>query len=354
VQSASGIDVVDSCFIQPSCKASANFTSKVTSGNLIVVGIVDDLCQDIRCISSSMGSIAVSDTLGSSYGAPYVTLTDPNSADTVQIYVATLSSSGRDNVTVVDNTGDSADLAIFAFEVSGVTTASAETATGTCEYNCPAGADLSSSIYTNSTVSFVPGAFLLSVVAADDSGASAGNGYTCYPMNCGSGTEFTEYATTGVSSPTNFPATLSTAENVEAQVGIALQPIFVTTATLTSTVTRTGSSTRSNIPTQAQVTCSPNPDNAGSQTTCTAKISSTHGTPEGKVKFYSSKGGTLSSVSCTSSAKELVCTVKYTPPASLAGESTTIKANYFARPHSMFSDSHGKTSLKVKDTKTTA
>jgi hypothetical protein len=124
-----------------------------------------------------------------------------------------------------------------------------------------------------------------------------------------------------------------------------------TTQTVTATTTATVTSTSSSkIPTTVKLNCSPNPDNAGLPTTCTAKVTASGGfLPLGKVKFSSSRGGTFSSVHCSSTMTALVCRVSYIPPASLIGKSTTIGADYIPKSGSSFAGSLGHTILGVTD-----
>jgi hypothetical protein len=309
-----------------SCQINFNFTN-VYAGDVLVVAYFDN----------SVSSPVVSDTLGSSFTmqASQSTIEGP-----LNILTAPLSSTGRDNVTLSDTSA--ANIAAEVFEVSGVTTASVQAATGN-GYCVPGGCDMS----TSSSVAFVPGAFLVSILYCNCylNSFTAGSGYTNETLV--SPNAYGEYATSGVTSPTFFNATTDAGSGGNwYETALVLEPVFQTTTTTTSVTTTTMASEK--ISTHTHVTCAPNPDDAGKASSCTAKVTATGGyLPLGKVKFYSSKGGTWSAVICSQMMNSLVCTAKYTPPKSLVGMTTTVSAYYFAREHSDFRNSHEHTAVSV-------
>jgi hypothetical protein len=151
-----------------------------------------------------------------------------------------------------------------AFEVSGVTTTLAPTSTGTggCSDTC--------SISTSSSVEFSPGAFLLAGFTSTNGYYGVGNGFTLDSQS------IAEYASSEVSSPTNFPASYESfmggVTTTWAEVGVALQPL-TTAATVTaplSTVTQTVTETATQTVTSVSTTTAP----AVTQTT-TATVTST-------------------------------------------------------------------------------
>jgi hypothetical protein len=181
-----------------------SFSSNVASGNLIVVGVV------IVYVGGTVSSVA--DTRSSTF-AQAVTATSANT--NVYIYVATLSSSGSDTVTVTFSALDRPqEEAVYIYEVSGMTTNGAgATGSGT-----------GTSMSTSSSVAFPSGAFLLGVIRTVSPTAGAGFTLSTAP---GTSLSFAEYSTSGVSSPTNFPATTGIS-NDWVEVGLALYPPTIT------------------------------------------------------------------------------------------------------------------------------
>ncbi|MFI5450412.1 MAG: hypothetical protein ACHQ03_11685 [Candidatus Bathyarchaeia archaeon] len=268
------------------CQVAVAFPSSVTSGDVVVVAITDEL-------NGFAGSVTISDSLSSSYSLA-TSVTDSQDQWSVLIYDTTLTSSGADTVTVTDSSGNSKLLYASIFEVSGVTTTSAQTGTNTgyCSPACSAG------VTTSSSASFIPGAFLLAMVASDVSSSSAGTGFTGYGPN----PDFlTEYATSSVSSPTYFPASLTSLIYNEVEAGIALQPEVTTTVTSTTTTTTTSTSTIFVLPTTTHVHCIPSKVHLGKPVTCTAIVKSST-LPSGTVSFAYTEGkvgGVAPPVACT-------------------------------------------------------
>jgi hypothetical protein len=347
------------------CTQSVTFAASVASGDVIVVAIADS--------DTSPPTLSVSDNFGSTYSLAVSESTYGN----LSIFDATTSTgcASSCNVTVEDSTTASGDytLSVAIFDVSGVTTTLEQTSAG----GGMGTNGLSAS--TSSSVSFLPGAFLLGAIVWNENGCgmNPGTDFTLAPDTNGpkwgydDGGEWgAEYEQAATGSPTDFPATITSGfcggTITWAEAGIALQPPFTTTSTTTSTTTTTSPTTTttttisvsistttttvhpSKIPTSTKLSCNPNPDPAKSEATCTAKVTATGGyLPLGKVKFYSSEGGTFSKVTCADSMNTLICTVSYTPPASLAGMTTRITANYFSPKGSDFRYSTAKMPLQI-------
>jgi len=227
---------------------SVSFSSNVASGNVVVAAVVSaDAAWNPPPTVTSVG-----DSLGSSFTQA---VTASHGLKYAYIYYATLTSSGPDTATVTFSS-DISDVNGFAYlyiyEVSGVTTTGVATGTGSGTFSDT----LAHSIGTSSTGPFQPGAFLVAIMANDILSSSwvAGSGFQLSPPPHSDGTvdQFVllskaEYSTSGVSSPTTFPATLSSGSGGNwIEVGIALNaapqislsPIFGPPGTI---VTVTGS-----------------------------------------------------------------------------------------------------------------
>jgi len=347
------------CGEQPSCTASLTLASSVTSGNVLVVGVAEAL-------SGQDSSVSVSDSLSSSF-TEAASVADSGQSNSVFIYTTTLASSGSDTITVTDSTGNANDLYIFVFEVAGVSTTLAQSSTGS-SYFYPN--SFTGTISTSRSVSFVPGAFLLAVIATGFAkGGSAGSGFACGPSGCFPG-EFSEYATSSASSPadpTNFPASLNDAGYAWDEAGIALQPLGVTTTvtstststatttvTATSTTTQTVTSTTTSVSTSTSVTTSTTTQTVTTTSSITVKqagitlqcASSTKvinhldsckakayaGTPPAGTITFSVSGGTgvFSDERCSSSGNVKTCSVYYKPTS--IGEQT-VTATYSNDPN---------------------
>jgi len=220
VQQKSTLRVSGGGNIPPDSTISASFSSSVASGNVIVVAVeggngVTKPPATVDSVDDSIGSSFIQ-AVYASYGGMHA-----------YIYYATLGSSGADTVTVTFST-DLDDLTgwayLFIYEVSGVTTGGA-TATGSGTISN------SGSVSTSSSITFENGAFLVAIMGTDIISPNwvAGSGFQFSPTP--NGDQFirqtkTMYSTSGVSSPTDFPATLSrlgySLDWVE--VGIALNP----------------------------------------------------------------------------------------------------------------------------------
>jgi hypothetical protein len=308
VQYADGED--KNCGGAGTCWNTIAFPSSVVTGDVIVVAFTST--------GAECGCQSVADTLGSSYSS----LANDGFGDA--IYVATLQSGGSDAVTITDTSGASNDISAYILEVSGVTTQfnGSASATGSCA-SPPCTSSLSPS------VSFLKGAFLVTLYNGYPSTWSS-TGFTALPAIPNPAYQIqVDYSTRGVVSPTNFQGEISSSANW-VQLAIALQP--------------------KPIPTHTKVTCSPNPDAAGSKTVCVAKITSFFGAPPltgSNILFVSSKGGTFSGGSCISTSNAIKCSVGYTPPLKLANSYTVMSVYYFPPGGSDFGKSHGSTTLHV-------
>jgi hypothetical protein len=194
----------------PSTTLALAFSSNVVAGDVIVAGVY-------RKPSSFSPSPSISDSFGSFFTQA---VTRNDGGDEVTIYYATLSSSGADTVTaILPNTAGGGPLGhnLYIYEVSGVTTAGAATGSG---------AGSGTSISTSS-VTFQSGAFLLSLIGTENPARSVtpglGSGLTLSSDNSGTDFSHAMYATSGVSSPTTFPAT-GASSGIWAEAALALNP----------------------------------------------------------------------------------------------------------------------------------
>jgi hypothetical protein len=178
-----------------------SFAANVASGNVIVVGVVT---YDATVTS-------VIDSLSPPFTQAITSFNGGNGR--AYICYATLSSSGPDTITVAFNPAASIGN-VYTYEASGVTTSGAATASGSSP------SQLSTSISTSSSVPFQIGAFLLGVTIIPDELFTPGAGFTLSPQFAGQDSA-AQYSTSGVSSPTNFPASIAT---TWAEAGIALNP----------------------------------------------------------------------------------------------------------------------------------
>ena len=184
---------------------SVSFPSNVVNGDVVVVGVV--------VAGASFTVSSLTDSLSSSFTQAVVSNSTP--PPTVYIFYATLSSSGAEVVTATFSAAAPAQ-SIYIYEVSGVTTTGAATATGS---------GLGTSISTSSPVTFQTGAFLLGVIGTNSFGgtATAGTGFTLSADTSGIGATHAQYSISGITSPTNFQATTNSVVSW-AEDGIALMP----------------------------------------------------------------------------------------------------------------------------------
>jgi hypothetical protein len=284
------------CTISSTCILTVAFSSPVTSGDVIVVGIAEN----------GLGSPLPSDTLSTTF----TQMVNESEIGTTLLYSGTISGSGSDSITITDTSGSTNSIDAEIFEVSGVTTAGAQEATGSG--GCSSGTcDLSTS-----SVAFIPGAFLISAYALDISisSFSAGSGFTPVTLSTN---YYSEYSTSGVSSPTNFPASVDSYDSgpykvialaLEPQVTATVTSPTTTTSTTTSTTTQsittttiqtsvstststvTQTSTVFVYPTNTQIHCVPSRVQVGRSVDCTAIVSSKSTLPNGSISFGWSEG----------------------------------------------------------------
>ena len=199
----------------PGVTTSVSFSSGVTLGDIIVVGIADVAGSNDHTLSSVTDSQLFSYTAGASVCNGVVAC--------AYVYYASATASGADTVSASFTAGTATGFAVdvYIYEVSGVTTLGLATATGS---GGPSTGSVA--ISTSSTAAFSSSAFLLGAMVSGSSSNpfSAGSGFTASSQNSGSLSGWAEYSVSGVASPTNFPATLTLGNDHWAEAGIALDP----------------------------------------------------------------------------------------------------------------------------------
>jgi hypothetical protein len=241
------------CSSGSACSDSVTFSS-VTQGDVLSwpAGTIISLYPASRTLHS-----------------PYSTLVSSTyTGDGIAVYATTLGTSGSDTITLADKSGESVYLDLTVFELSGVTTSGATSAsgTGTCS-GC--------AISTSSSLSFQPGAFLLALMSDGSVAFTGGNGFSFSRPNVAYAYE---YAASGISSPTNFPASFTSGFSEaweELGVQIPALPVVTVTTTVTQSVlgpttTVTSTSLSTVTATQTVTTTSVPPP---STTTITATLS---------------------------------------------------------------------------------
>jgi hypothetical protein len=184
-----------------------SFSANVAGGNVVVVGVVT------YDASATPTATSVSDSLSPSFTQAIASSNGANGRTT--IYYATLPSGGPDTITVGFSPA-AGEADVYIYEVSGVTTAGAAAATGSCQPSCQS----PTSISTSFSLPFPMGAFLLGVTIIPDEPFTQGTGFTLSPQFA-SQDSAAQYSTSGVVSPTNFPASIASGW---AEVGIVLNP----------------------------------------------------------------------------------------------------------------------------------
>ena len=221
ISNTCNIEYVSAGVTYPCSTAPAKF-STVSKGDVIVVAL-DTYADLLQHTTNGWNSVTITDSLGSSYTqaigkcssqfpSSWKTSYDPNKCSA--IYYATVPSTGMDTVTVVLNSAPqkpSNDIVFdfYMFDVKGITT------TGAC---IASGSGYSSSM-TTTTSCPTSDYFLI---------ATFGLGHTDTPTNCpgsppycggftlsfpGNQFNFSIYSTSGVNTPTYFPATIPTPDN---------------------------------------------------------------------------------------------------------------------------------------------
>lgn len=185
---------------------SVSFKSGVTSGDVIVVGVV------VADASFTLSSLT--DSLGSSFTQAVTSTNTP--PPTVYIFYANLSSTGPNIVTATFSAAAPAE-SVYIYEVSGVRTTGLATATGS---------GLGTSISTSLPVTFQAGAFLLGIIATNsfEGNVTTGTGFAPSEDNSGIGVTHAQYSISNITSTTNFPATTNSAVGW-VEDGIALMSI---------------------------------------------------------------------------------------------------------------------------------
>jgi hypothetical protein len=195
------------CVSCASATLAVSFTSNVASGNVLVVGVFLSVSGiGVNSIHDSFGSLnqAVASTTGS---------------ESVQIFTAALASSGPDTVTATFPVQNFENL--YIYEVSGVTTTGStghDTSTGSTSIDAAVGCPCS----------FEPGAFLLGIIGTQlgtsPPTVTPGTGFTLSPDNSATGASHAQYSTSGVFSPTIFPATTNHPTTRWVEAGLVLFP----------------------------------------------------------------------------------------------------------------------------------
>ncbi|MDG6906301.1 MAG: hypothetical protein JRN20_11005 [Nitrososphaerota archaeon] len=218
-QAQGGVSIIQSkigsCNPCTSTNLSLSLATSVAQGDVVVVGID----------SSASPVTGVSDSLGTSY---VQAISSQNTGNVAVIFDGTLATSGVDTITVYFSAIPSgADL--YIYEIGGAATTGVSAS----------GGGTGTLVSTSTSVSFQSNVFLLGIVSTNSSVAE-GTGFTSIAGSAG----IAQYAVAGVSSPTDFPATLSSSANW-AEAAIALDPAATTTVTssATSTLTTTVTST---------------------------------------------------------------------------------------------------------------
>jgi hypothetical protein len=199
-----------SAYFNPSASFGLAFPSAVTSGDVIVVAI------DIFTSTSNVVT-SVADSFGSSYTEPGVSPSLLAASDGgAYIFYATASSGGADTVTL--HTSGMQIGVVYIYEVSGVTTASVTAVAGTSSGG-------PTSAVATSPAAFSSEGFLIETIQTlDFVSMTPGTGFTAATNPGGEPYGYTEYSTSGVTSPTTFPMTLSLSTQWDA-VGVAFASV---------------------------------------------------------------------------------------------------------------------------------
>jgi hypothetical protein len=184
-----------------------NFSSDVSTGDVIVVGIVDT--------QGAYTLMSVTDSFGSTYSAAVPAQSSScysNSGPSgicQMIYYATVPSITSSTGSVTVEWNSITTLYVFAFDVSGISGSSPSTGSG---YDH----GVEASTMTTSSVSYSSEGFLLAIGATYNGysadGASAGTGFSLVNLGNSNPYAFGEYSTSGVSSPSTFPMSLTTSD----------------------------------------------------------------------------------------------------------------------------------------------
>ncbi len=186
---------------------NATFGGSVSSGDVIVVMVAS-------FVSSPFMAQTVTDTLGSSFTEAAYVCNTPAVLQCVGVYYASALTGGADTVSVnYASSGVPLVSDIFVYEVSGVTTSGATASTGFAQ-----GTSVSTAPNSFASLGFV-------VSAMNSLGTTSyapGAGFTASTPSSGSMQGYAEYALSGVTSPTSFPATIGN-NNYWAAAGLSLE-----------------------------------------------------------------------------------------------------------------------------------
>lgn len=224
---------------------SVSFSSNVARGDVVVVALTG---------LHGAQPQSVSDSLGSSYKSAGM-YSSADKAVSSLIYTATLSSSGPNKVTGMFGNALGNPVDVYIFEVSGVTglIVTGREATGSLK-------GPTTEIGADQSIIFQNGAALIALLSwfcpsPTVCSSTAGAGFTPIAEKSGLGFSQAEYSTSGVSSPTTFPASIRATGSVSGaswvELGIVLEPeVTLSTMTtvrtaVTSTSPRLGATTTS-------------------------------------------------------------------------------------------------------------
>jgi hypothetical protein len=356
VQYATGSNIGD-CSGSGHCSIQFSFGSPVTAGDVVVVLFLDEEG------GPSLSKVLVTDTLGSTFSSAAYDET------LGAIYVATLASSGSDAVNVTDNS-DSLGIQALALEVSGVSSALNQTSlgSGTCTtFPCD---------IATPSISFLPGAFLASIVFPNQAGVVAGTGFNLITLTPDS--LYAQYSSSSELSSTDFNASIvnnSAPEVSWFELGIVLEPLATTstvssfttttttsittttsttsteststtTSTTASTSTTTSTSTLFVYPTTTHVSCKLSKAEQDRTIACTAIVSSKNGgTPTGTVTYGFTEGALSYSNSETCNALSATsCYVTFSIVFPACGNALVFGAYSGDQTHQ---PSHGATIVRV-------
>ena len=190
------------CTNCPGAFVQSNFPNPVVSGDVMVVAVAG--------VNNVLASL--SDSLGSSFTLVVSEVHPPPTYLNAYIYYAILSKSGTDLITATFSSPTVPYYeTIINYELSGLTLLRIGTATGT---------GTGTTLSTSSPLTFQSGDFLSAIIEAKCPpicSYAPGAGFTLWEYIGG-------YATSGVSSPTSFPGTLSSAATAWVEAAVSIGP----------------------------------------------------------------------------------------------------------------------------------
>ena len=302
--------VVSNCsFPIPGCPLSATFSSPVAANNLLVAVVTNEFAF-FTC--RNLGSAyVIGDSLNNNWFPVALRCFDDGfTGIETGIWITNSTSPGPDTVTWNGDLTSNSQLTIYeTFGVVGQEPTAVGDNIGIVSSNAAAFVHGTHSYDTSAVPeSFPPNSILIGAHVANSGGSwTPGAGFTEIGGAAYSGSEYATSAT--VTSPTKFPATLSTMASL-LDMGIVLVPRATTLRT-----------------TSTSLSCSPSTIQDLHSTTCTATVTDTSPgtpmTPTGTVSWSSNGPGTFSSTTCTLSGTggTATCSVAFT---SLPGMPTVI------------------------------